>query len=168
MMTRTLLLACLAAAGCSDTPRDVSALRDAVDHAKVSIHDMVTVAEGSMADGRAITAELRVDATPVYAYGTVGAGMLHDVRVDTIEGAIVSSTEHGAATGACPGSITLAEAIAIAEADVPGGTVIAAIPDDDVSCAREIQVLESTTLWEVKVGGDGAVLEHELSDENED
>ena len=39
------------------------------------------------------------------------------------------------------------------------------VPDDDVSCAREIQVLSGATLIEVKVAGDGGVLEKELSDE---
>jgi hypothetical protein len=38
-------------------------------------------------------------------------------------------------------------------------------PDDDVDCAREIQVLSGETLIEVTVAGDGEVLEQELSDE---
>jgi hypothetical protein len=43
--------------------------------------------------------------------------------------------------------------------------IIAVVPDDDVDCAREIQVPSGDTLIEVKVAGDGSVLEQELSDE---
>lgn len=71
-------------------------------------------------------------------------------------------------TDVCPGSVSLAQAIAIAEGQVAGGTAIAAIPDDDVACAREIQVRAASLLWEVKVAGDGSVLELEESDETED
>ena len=130
---------------------------------------MVSVAEGSMPSGRAITAKLRIDGdTPIYAYGTLGTGTMHDVRIETIAGSIVSSLETGRGSDSCPDSISLTEAIGIAEAAVVGGTVIAAIPDDDVACAREIQVLDPSRLMEVKVGGDGAVLELEESDETED
>ena len=56
---------------------------------------------------------------------------------------------------------------AIADA-MAAGESVAVEPDDDVVCAREIQVLAGDTLVEVKVAGDGAVLEVEVSDENED
>ncbi len=130
---------------------------------------MVSVAEGSMTGGHAITAEMRIDGTtPVYSYGTIGSGTLHDVRIDTIAGSIVSSVATGSGSDRCPDSITLTEAIGIAEAQIASGTVIAAIPDDDVACAREIQVLDPSRLMEVKVAGDGTVLEVEESDETED
>ncbi len=166
---KAAILLTLTAIGCGGNGRDVSSLRDAIDRARVSIHDMVDVAESSMPDGRAITAELRVTGgTAVYTYGMLGEGAMHEVRIDTIHGAIVFSAVSGAGTDSCPGSISLAEAIAVAESQIDGGTVIAAIPDDDISCAREIQVLAPDLLWEVKVAGDGAVLEVEESDENED
>jgi len=157
------------AIGCGDNGRDISGLREAIAESRVSIHDMVSVAETSMQDGRAITAEMRLEGGgAVYAYGTVGDGSLHDIHVDTIGGTIVASRMAGAGSDNCPGSISIAEAIAIAEAQIEQGTVIAAIPDDDVACAREIQVLAPDLLWEVKVAGDGGVLEVEESDENED
>ena len=46
-------------------------------------------------------------------------------------------------------------------------TVTAAIPDDDVACAREIQVLHPSRLWEVKVAGDGSIISVEESDETD-
>lgn len=167
-MKRTIILV-LASIGCAGEAHDVSTLREAIDQSQVSIHDMVGVAESSMLDGRAVTAELRLDGgRPLYAYGAIGGGSRHDIRIDTIDGAIVSSAVSGAGSDPCPDSISLAEAIAIAEGEVEGGSVIAAIPDDDVACAREIQVLGPDLLWEVKVGADGAVLEREESDETED
>ncbi|MEO8699347.1 MAG: PepSY domain-containing protein [Kofleriaceae bacterium] len=168
-MKLILLGILVAATACIGTEtRDVGRLRDAIDHSRVTIHDMVAVAEASMADGRAVSAELVLDGTAVYSYGTVGANTLMDVRVDTVEGNIVSTARVGSSSDSCTGSISLAEAIALAETEVPGGTVIAAIPDDDVHCAREIQVLDPTLLWEVKVAGDGQILELEESDETED
>ncbi|MBA3499176.1 MAG: hypothetical protein H0T65_02325 [Deltaproteobacteria bacterium] len=125
---------------------------------------MVTVAEQTMGDGHAVTAELRVSPA-AYIYG-VATNTLHNVHVDTIDGHVVSSAAAGSTTtSACPDSISISQAITIAEAQVPGGSVIAAIPDDDVACAREIQVLSPELLWEVKVGGAGEVLEVEESDE---
>src|SRR5262245_22095763 len=100
-----------AAAGCGDNARDFAALRAAIADSQVTIGDMAAVAESSMADGRAITAELVIDTAPLYAYDTVGAGALLDVRIDTHEGRIVSSLAAGAGTDGCPGSISIAEAI---------------------------------------------------------
>lgn len=166
---KAAILLTLAAIGCGANQRDISTLREAIDSAQVSLPEMASVAEGSMPDGHAISAELRVrSGTAVYAYGLVGQGSLHEVQIDTVEGVIVFSAVSGAGTDTCPDSISLVDAIAIAEGQVAGGTVIAAIPDDDVACAREIQVLAPDLLWEVKVAGDGTVLELEESDENED
>jgi hypothetical protein len=169
-MKLVLMTALVAFTACTNSEtRDVGRLREAIDQARVSLHDMVAVAEGSMEQGHAITAELVVDGSAVYSYGTRGADALVDVRVDTVTGTVVSEAPIGSASATgCTGSISLAEAIAIAEVQVSSGTVIAAIPDDDVDCAREIQVLDPALLWEVKVAGDGAVLELEESDETED
>lgn len=168
-MTNKLNLAVVlvSLAGCGGSG-DVTALRAAVDNANVKLRDTVATAEASMPNGRAVTAELRL--APVeYAIGTSGTDAFHDVRLDTHDGHIISSaaaTPTG--TGECPGSISLADAIGKAEARIAGGTVVAAIPDDDVACAREIQVLAPDRLWEVKVAGDGSILEVEESDETED
>lgn len=165
-MRNTLLVVLLAA--CGRESRDLPALRAAVAEAKVPIATGAATAETSMPSARVVTAELKIDGTAQYAFDTVSITALHDIRIDTIQGQILSSKPAGTGSAACPDSISIAQAIMIAEAQVVGGSVIAAIPDDDVACAREIQVLTAETLWEVKVGGDGTVLEHELSDEGED
>lgn len=67
----------------------------------------------------------------------------------------------------CPDAIALTAALAIAEKEA-GGDAVAIVPDDDVACAREVQVVVGATLIEIKVAGDGAVLEHDVSDESED
>ncbi len=167
-MKATILLA-LAAIGCGTSNRDISTLREAIDNSVVSMSDMATVAEGSMPEGRAITAELRVrGGIGIYEYTLTGQSSLHDIQIDTVDGVIVSSAVVGSGQDTCPDSISLVDAIGIAEGQVDGGTVIAAIPDDDVACAREIQVLAPDLLWEVKVDGDGTVLELEESDETTD
>jgi hypothetical protein len=163
-----LVLVLVGATSCGDNSENLDAVREAVANAQVKIGDMVTAAEASMPGGRALTAELRVGATAVYAYGTIGNATLHDVRVDTVNGRIVSTLAAGTRADGCRDSISIARAIEIAEHQVSGGVVIAAIPDDDVACAREIQVLAPDLLWEVKVSGTGEVLELEESDETED
>jgi hypothetical protein len=93
-----------------------------------------------------------------------------DSRVElvSVTPAPASFTNTAAAGSACPDAIPIADAIAIAES-AGGGTAVAIEPDDDVACAREMQVLRAdAVLWEIKVAGDGTVLESELSDENED
>jgi hypothetical protein len=162
------VLVLLCATSCGDRSANLDAAREAIANAQVKIGDMVTVAEASMPGGRTLTAELRVGAPAVYAYGTIGNATLHDVRIDTVNGRIVSTLAGGTRTDGCRDSISIARAIEIAEAQIAGGVVIAAIPDDDVACAREIQVLGPDLLWEVKVSGTGQVLELEESDETED
>lgn len=165
-MTNIKLTLALLLVSCSSGNDNPSALRAAVDDATVKLGRTVAIAETSMPNGHAVTAELRLD--PVeYAVGVTGDA-LRDVRVDTHSGAILSTSAAGPAAGICPGAISLADAIAKAEARIAGGTVIAAIPDDDVECAREIQVLAPDLLWEVKIAGDGTILEVEESDETED
>jgi hypothetical protein len=171
VMTRARYLGVLvivSVASCGGEGRDLTAYREAVATSRVGIAGMADVAEASMSGGRTVTAELRLGTVPTYSFGTIGDSTLHDIRIDTVDGRIVSSIAAGASTDGCPGSISIAQAITIAEGRVAGGSVIAAIPDDDVACAREIQVLAPDLLWEVKVGGAGEVLEVEESDETED
>jgi hypothetical protein len=80
---------------------------------------------------------------------------------------VTTSSDLGASTDPCAGSIPVAGAIAIAEAHMHG-TSVAVQPDDDDRCLREIQVLVGDVLWEVKEARDGAVLETEKSDADRD
>src|SRR3954471_19039417 len=104
-----------------------------------------------------------VDAAPEYSVGALGNGTLHDVRLDIVNGSVLASSVVGASADPCPGSIPLADAIAIAEAQMNGAAVSVQADDDD-QCLREVQVLASDVLWEVKLAPDGAVLETEKSD----
>jgi uncharacterized membrane protein YkoI len=159
-------LAAILLAACSSTsgtaPRS---LVDAVDRAELSLADSVDVALAETGASGASRARLAVSTDPVFAVGTVDTA--RDVRVDIVTGAVLANTA-ATAGEACPDAIPLDEAIAIAES-AGGGTAVAIEPDDDVACAREVQVLRADdVLWEIKVGGDGEVLESEVSDENED
>jgi hypothetical protein len=155
-----LLAACSGADGMG--PR-VTKLQDAMAQARISLGQSVETGEASVTDGKAVKAALIVDAAPVYSVGTLGGGTLHDVRLDIVTGAVTASNDLGASTDPCPGSIPVADAIAIAEAHM-NGTSVAVQPDDDDRCLREIQVLVGDVLWEVKEARDGAVLETEKSD----
>jgi uncharacterized membrane protein YkoI len=93
--------------------------------------------------------------------------MLHDVRVDAMSGNVLSNTEIGAGDDPCPGSIPLADAMAIAEARV-NGVAVKVQPDNDDHCDREVQVLSGNKLWEVKLARDGGILEVEEADGDED
>ncbi|MEQ1506172.1 MAG: hypothetical protein ABMB14_28325, partial [Myxococcota bacterium] len=101
---------------------------------------------------------LRLDADPVYAVDAAAAGSVQDVRVDPVSGAIRSRTAGAGDASSCPDAITLAAAIAAAEAEV-GGDAVSAGPDDDGHCNTEVIVLVDTTPWEVKIGPDGALVE---------
>jgi hypothetical protein len=101
---------------------------------------------------------------PVFSINVVESSARTDVRVSPSTGEIVSSLAAGSGAFNCPDAIPLVEALAIAEG-AANGEAIQSVPDDDVQCAFEIQVLAGDVLMEVKVGPDGAVLEQELSDE---
>ena len=112
-------------------------------------------------------AALLVDATPEYSVGALENGTLHDVRLDIVSGSVIASNVVGASADPCPGSIPLADALAIAESRM-NGTAVSVKPDDDDHCLREVQVLAGDVLWEVKLARDGAVLETEKSDADGD
>lgn len=169
-MTRaTLAAACIAAvslAGCSSNSEYVAKLRSALDKANVSLSGSIQVAEGDAQAGDAFKAALQVDGDPVFSVDTLAAGGRNDVRVDIVSGDVLSvSAKGGSGTAACAGSISLVEALGIAEREV-GGEAVAVQPDDDDACNREVQVLEGSMLWEVKVAPSGKVLETEESDED--
>jgi len=160
-------LALLTACGSSTGP-DTDSLRAAVNQAKVSLAQSAEVGQQSVADGVAIKAALIANSQPVFSVGAAGGGAMHDVRIDAVNGSVLSNTEVGAGNDPCPGSIPLPDAIARAEARI-GGTAVQIQPDDDNECYREVLVLgQNDQLWEVKVAQDGAILEVEEADNDGD
>lgn len=149
-------------AACGADGGDHVELRAAVDRSQHSLAETVQLAEASVQRSAGVSARIEKDVDQ-FAVGAVAEAVRHDLRLD-LAGNIVSSTPAGAAGAGCQTQITLPEALAIAEA-AAGGDAVQVVPDDDDPCMREIQVLVDTTLWEVKVGPDGAIVEKELSDE---
>ena len=156
----TILLAACSADGMG--PR-VTKLQDAVAQAKVSLKESVAAGQATVTDGKALKAALLVDAAPEYSVAALGNGTLHDVRLDIVSGSVIASHVVGTSADPCPGSIPVANAIAIAEARA-NGSAVSIQPDDDDHCLREVQVLSGAVLWEVKLARDGGVLEVEKSD----
>lgn len=151
-------------AACSDpTGPRIDKLQEALARSKVSLSESVVAGESSVTGGKAVRAALLVEGDPEYSVGALGNGTLHDVRVDIVNGSVLSTRVLGASADPCPGSISLADAIAIAEARV-NGSAVQIQPDDDDHCLREVQVLSGATLWEVKLSRDGRVLEVEKAD----
>jgi hypothetical protein len=137
-------------------------LRTIVDEAGKSLAETVRLAEANVQYSASVNARIHSGAEQ-YSVGAVATGIRHDLRFD-LAGTLLSTAAAGPAAGGCQTQISLPDALAIAEADA-GGDAVAVVPDDDDACMREIQVLVGTTLWEVKVGPDGAIVERELSDE---
>ncbi len=159
-----LALSTALGAGCAGDDHKRPELRAALDRATINLRDSVGVALTSSESTVALRARLLMSDNPVFSVGALDQENLMDVRIELATGQVLSTSPIGTASNPCPGSITLAEALAIAEQEA-AGDAIAVVPDDDVECAREIQVLQDITLYEVKVAGDGGVLEKELSDE---
>lgn len=163
-----VVLAAALVAACSSSESDDHKrpdLRAALDASSITLLESVDVALAETTGGKAFEAVLLVDATPLFAVGAVDQAALKEFRISGATGQVVGSTPmNGTAPGACPGQITVGAALDIAAARA-NGDAVAFVPDDDVECAFEIQVLSTETLWEVKVAGDGEVLEYELSDE---
>ena len=149
------------AGGCAGNSQHPE-LRALLDEAPYTLRQSVDVAvEATPGDAERATLVTR---DPVFSIDVVAASARTDVRVSPMTGQVVSSAAAGASAFACPDAIPLAEALAIAES-AADGEAIQSVPDDDVDCAFEIQVLAGESLIEVKVGPDGAVLEQEPSDE---
>lgn len=157
--------------GCGRPSDRVAALRDALDQARVSLAEAAGAAEAG--GSRAIRASLSTSgAAPVYevdATGVAAGATVDDVRVDIVSGAVLSRQASAAAgRGACPGAVSLADAIAAAEREA-GGTAVSSGPDDDDACDTEVMVLVGDRLWEVKISPDGALAEPpEEADDDED
>jgi hypothetical protein len=164
-LTITVFALCsVAAIGCASDNHERPELRAALDRATIDLRDSVGLALTESNSPIALRAKLVMTDSPVFSVGALDQENLKDVRIELASGRVLSTSPVGTAANPCPGSITLAEALTIAE-EAAAGDAIAVVPDDDVECAREIQVLSGVTLIEVKVAGDGRVLEKELSDE---
>lgn len=164
VMLRNLGLVLLLGLGaCSSVDNHRPELRKLLDESPVTLRDSVTTALEANATATADRATL-VTADPVFSIRVVASGERSKVKVSPTTGAIVATEADGAGTFDCPDAIPLVEALAIAE-DEADGEAIQSVPDDDVSCAFEIQVLHGDELIEVKVAPDGRVLETEPSDE---
>lgn len=154
------------ACGSGQPPADRPDLRAAIDKANVTLRQAIPVALTATQGGTPETGALVLTQDTAFDVDARDAGGMKKIRVSGLDGSLLGSGPAAEpSTPPCPGgAIPLDQALAAAEA-AAGGEAIAVVPDDDVACAREIQVLNGVELWEVKVGGDGAVLEQERSDE---
>ncbi|MEJ7596474.1 MAG: hypothetical protein WKG01_01085 [Kofleriaceae bacterium] len=161
---KRLILIVASAAACSSTATTTAHvdLRAAVERAPFSLGEYVERAQDSVQRSAGINARIHRDVDQ-FAVGAIASEQRHELRLD-FAGYVVSAQAGGAASAGCQTQISLPEALAIAEAEA-GGDSVAVVPDDDDPCMREIQVLVDVTLWEVKVGPGGAIVEKELSDE---
>jgi len=157
-----LYLVLLGACGTTDGGNHIE-LRAAVDRADNSLADSVVLAEATVQYSAGVNARIE-KALDQFAVGAIATDVRHVIRLD-FAGRILSAAPAGAANAGCQTQISLEAALAIAEA-TKGGDAVQVVPDDDDPCMREIQVLVDTTLWEVKVGPTGTVVETELSDED--
>jgi hypothetical protein len=158
MKVVAVALGALALAACSETPQDTAKLRAAVDSAKVSLRESVSIAEGSLDHGSAVRATLLTRSKQHSVEASSVAGF-EDVRVDLASGEVVSTKSLSGGPGeACPGSVSLSDAIAAAEAEADGDAVTAA-PDDDDACDTEVKVLgHDDVLY-------GSIVESEVADD---
>lgn len=152
----TILPACAA----SDSRRPQ--LRALLDKAPHTLRESVPVAANAIG-GDPVRATL-VTAEPMFSIQVVTGSARSDVRISPMSGEVVATAAAGSGAFDCPDAIPLVDALGIAE-EAAGGEAIQSVPDDDVHCAFEIQVLSGENLIEVKVAPDGAVLEKEPSDE---
>ena len=156
--------ALLLTSACTNNDAYVAKLRAAVAEADVTLVETVALAETEAETGAAVRAALLVDSDPIYSVRAVDVAAMHRYHFD-LRGNVLEKSAVGTGSGLCNGSISLVEALTVAEKEA-GGVAVAIVPDDDVSCAFEVQVLTPDTLWEVKVSKQGEVLESEESDED--
>jgi len=151
---------------CSNGPTPgATAWQAALDRAQISLRDSVQVAEGDGASAKKAT--LRTDGGGVFSVTALANQAFDDVRVDAVSGTIVSKEPIAFTADDCAGGISLADAISAAEKQV-GGEAVQAAPDDDGHCNTEVIVLSGDTLWEVKIGPKGELVEDpEEADSNE-
>jgi uncharacterized membrane protein YkoI len=159
-------------AACSSSTERMDELRTALDKAGLSLADSVGVAEAKTEGAVAVDASLLPEASPVFRVGALASAAFQDVRINAVDGEVISVEEGTDSAPDCSGAISLAEAIGIAERTVDGDAVEVEVEDDDEGpCIREVTVLTSDTIMEVEVAADGKVLEIEdegAEDEAED
>ena len=158
------IVAVALATGCSDNSEHIEKLKAALGKAELSLADSVGVAESETAGGVGIKAKLLVESDAVFSVGALDTEALQNLRVDIVSGEVLSKQADSVSADACPGAVSLSDAIAAAEAEV-GGEAVAIEPDDDGHCMREVKVLADDTLWEVKIGSAGNVIEVEEDDD---
>ena len=161
-MKTLLLISTLAVlAGCSSNSDRSSKVASALGQAQVSLGEVVTRAETAEKDQHltATRATLVTSGTPLFKVALAGNGVSRDVDVD-LAGKIIKSSSASTSAVACPGATTARDALAIAEKEA-GGKAVQIQPDDDDACLYEVQALNGSTLWEVKIDRNGSVLEKE-------
>ena len=146
---------------CSKPSASSGGLMDALSNAQLTLGEAVAVAEST--GGTAVRASLVVDAEPVFSVDTRMDGTFSSLRIDAGSGEVLSNDPVTLSVEPCD-AVSLADAIAVAEIEV-GGDAVSAEPDDDGNCNTEVIVLVDASLWEVKVGPSGTVVEDpELAD----
>lgn len=135
----------------------VNELRAAEDHADVSLHEAIVIAEAAEPDVHAVRAALLVDGVPRYAVRARSGERAWKFLV-SLKGTVEAKSPDVAPAPSGTPSIRLVEALAIAE-DEAGGTAVAVAPAENMPGAFDIHVLTPFALWEVKVSGAGRVLE---------
>lgn len=159
-------LGILFVSGCFSNEEYIRDLNAAMADSSITLVDAVRLVEEEAGGAICVRAALVVTGDPVFSINIVSEGELRNVRVDPPSGELLTTTVRGAYTGnLCEGSISMVEALTLA-GDRANGIPVAVVPDDDVACAREIQVLSGNKLWEVKVASDGRILDVEESDED--
>lgn len=161
----TLILLAGVGTGCGKSKR-VEELQAAFATSKISLVEAIDLSKGELAAADVGKAQLntRLAQAAFQVRGSRGSGNAQ-VTVDPQVARMrsVEAYDRGVVLP-CEGSITTAEAVAIAEQQVKGRGAAVEIED----CVFEVQVLAGDTLWEVEIGPDGRYLEKEEWDEEDE
>jgi len=136
-------------------------LATALDSSDISLSDSVSRAEASDEQHLVATrAQLVVDGNPRFnVQARTTASAMKEIHLDST-GKILSASDLGASGPSCPGATSVKDAIGIAER-ASGGRAIQIQADDDDACLYEVQTLQGSTIWEVKIDRNGAIIEKE-------
>lgn len=150
--------------GCSgDNSARVAEVRTALDKTQMSLGDMVLNAENTRTDPQEVVtakmARLVANAEPTVVVQASFASTVKEVQLDR-SGKVLSVAPIGGAPDGCAGPVTARDAIAIAERE-SGGRAFQIQPDDDEPCLFEVQALQGSKIWEVKIDRNGKVIEKE-------
>ena len=170
-MNRTMMLGAAALVGamamaCGGKSERVERLQAAFAKSNLTLVESIEVSSPAVPGSSPVAAELNVyKVDPVFEVRANGGGKSDEVTVDPESTEVLSvETLSKQANGPCEGSISVAEAILIAEEKVGGKGALAEIED----CEFEIQVLAGDTLWEVEISKTGKYLEKEEWDEEDE